>query len=79
MRLPPAHRKTFQRPRVTLTKAEVEWLGVYVYAGSGGPWQVWSMHPRNGLVWLVRGGESREASVSVLRRVPVPVNVPLDA
>lgn len=60
------------RLAVTLTQLEKEWLGADVTSDVLlGVWQVWSLHPENKYVWLVRDGESRAAHVDSLAKVGV--------
>ena len=55
---------------VVLTTEEREWLGANVTAnGLAGVWQVWSLGPYRGDVWIVRDSEFRGASTSRLTRV----------
>lgn len=46
--------------RVTLTQEERAWLGKAV-RWSGAVWQVWSLAPTRGHVWLVSDGQARMA------------------
>jgi hypothetical protein len=66
--LPPVRVKVFEKPRVTLTAAEQEWLGATVRRSDGLVAQVWSLAPsRPGAptgLWLVANGDYVRAEVN---------------
>lgn len=73
VRLPPARRALFAKPRVTLTQMEREWLGasVRLVDRPGAVWQVWALHPDRSRVWIVREGVHDDQPVSNLSKVTV--------